>query len=72
METMKNIVVRMLEMASEERNFDLAQITRDLIDELSSTYNVPSNWRAIGEEIAAEYKGNDWICEALQLWNYEE
>ena len=69
---MKSIVIEIIEKANEERDFDLAKIAKNLIDELSSTYNAPSNWRSIGNEIAEEYKGNSWVCEALELWEYNE
>ena len=44
---------------------------RWLIYELATTYNCPSNWREIGEKLAEEYKENNYIYEALKLYEYE-
>ena len=32
---------------------------------LASTYNCPSDWRAIIEEMYDEFKYNEWIVEAV-------
>lgn len=69
---MKNIIIEMIEKARDEQDYDLAKITKELIDELAETWNAPSNWRNIGEEIAKEYDKNSWIYEAMNLYEYEE
>lgn len=38
---------------------------------MTVTINCPSNWRDIGEELAEEYKGNDWVMENCKLYEYE-
>ena len=69
---MKEIIIKMITKAEEEQDFDLAKIAKDLIDELAGTYNAPSNWRSIGEEIEKEYNENSWVYEAMDLWEYAE
>ena len=62
---MKEIIKQLLDKAYEEKDLDLANIANDLMGELASTYNCPSNWRDILEELYEEYKNNDWIIEAV-------
>ena len=62
---MKDIIRNMLDKAFEEKGLDLANIANDLMGELASTFNCPSNWRDILEELYEEYKNNDWIIEAV-------
>lgn len=69
---MKDIIIEMITKAEDEQDFDLAKIAKNLIDELAGTYNAPSDWRSIGEEIEKEYHGNSWVYEAMGLWEYKE
>lgn len=69
---MKDIIIEMITKAESEQDFDLAKIVKNLIDELAGTYNAPSDWRSIGEEIEKEYHSNSWVYEAMDLWEYEE
>ena len=77
---MENIIKQMVEKAiyykEELKLYDesreLLQFTRDLIEQMATTINCPSNWRDIGTELAEEYKDNSWIFDELELWNYEE
>lgn len=62
---MKEIIRNIFDKAYEEKDLDLANIANDLMGELASTYNCPSNWRDILEELYEEYKNNDWIIEAV-------
>lgn len=62
---MKEIIRNILDKAIEENDLDLANIANDLMSELASTFNCPSNWRSILEELYEEYKGNEWIIEAV-------
>ena len=62
---MKDIIRNILDKAYEEKDLDLANIANDLMRELASTYNCPSNWRDILEELYEEYKNNDWIIESV-------
>ena len=62
---MKDIIRNILDKAYEEKALDLANIASDLMGELASTYNCPSNWRDILEELYEEYKNNEWIIESV-------
>lgn len=78
MDEMKNIVKSIIETAQECKNggnydtaFSLADIAKNLIDKMAVTINCPSNWRDIGEELAEEYQGDDWVMENCKLYEYE-
>ena len=62
---MKEIIKYLLNRAIEERDLELAVTASDLMGELASTYNCPSNWRDILEELYEEYKNNEWIIESV-------
>ena len=75
----ENIIREMIEKAryyDSLENYDEARemlyFVRDLIQQMATTINCPSNWRDIGTELAEEYKDNSWIFDELELWNYEE
>lgn len=75
---MKNIVKSIIETAQECKNggdydiaFKLVEIAENLIDEMAITINCPSNWRDVGEELAEEYQGNDWVTDNCNLYEYE-
>ena len=72
---MKEIIKYLLNRAIDERDLELAETASDLMGELAGTYNCPSNWRNILEELYEEYKGNDWAMESVyefQLMNINE
>ena len=72
---MKEIIKYLLNRAIEERDLEHAETASDLMGELAGTYDCPSNWRNILEELYEEYKGNDWAMEAVyefQLMNINE
>lgn len=77
---MKQIIKDMIEKAiwyyekidRVDEALELIRFVKDLIEEFADTINCPSNWRSIGEELAEEYKDNNWIYEELGLWNYED
>lgn len=77
---MENIIREMIEKAiyyKEILNFDsealeMLRFCGDLIKEMATTINCPSNWRNIGTELAKEYKNNSWIFDELELCNYED
>ena len=62
---MKNIIRNVLDKAYEERDLDLANIANDLMGELASTYNCPSDWRCILDDLYEEYKDNEWIIRSV-------
>ena len=72
---MKEIIQYLLNRAIDERDLELAETASDLMGELAGTYNCPSNWRNILEELYEEYKGNEWAMESVfefQLMNINE
>lgn len=78
MDEMKNIVKSIIKTAQECKNsgnhdtaFNLADIAKNLIDEMAVTINCPCNWRDIGEELAEKYQGNDWVMDNCRLYEYE-
>lgn len=46
-------------------------IAKNLIDEMAVTINCPCNWRDIGEELAEEYRDDDWVMDNCRLYEYE-
>lgn len=68
---MEQIIIDMIEQASETSNYQLIGYVSDLISEFATTVNCPSNWRNIGEELATKYYEDTWVYEQLELWNYE-
>ena len=62
---MKGIIRNILDNEYEEKDIDLANIANDLMEKLANTFNCPSNWRNVLEELYEEYKDNEWIIEAV-------
>lgn len=62
---MKDIIRNLLDKAIDEKDFDLANLVNDLMSKLASTFNAPSNWRDILEELYEEYKDNEWAVESV-------
>ena len=69
---MEQTIRNMINQAETEENYSLIEYAKQIVDELATTINAPSNWRDIGTELAAEYKDNSWVFDELELWNYEE
>lgn len=76
---MEQIIIDMVEKAIYYKEnlkfideaYDLLKFVRDLIEQMASTINCPSNWRDIGETLVEKYKDNKMVYDELQLWNYE-
>lgn len=62
---MIDIIRNMLQKASDEEDLDLADIASDLLEKLSSTYNCPSDWRSIKEDLYTEFQDNEWLVNAV-------
>ena len=62
---MKEIIRNILDRAIDERDLELAETASDLMGELAGTYNCPSNWRSILDELYEKYKDNEWIIAAV-------
>lgn len=73
---MKDTIIAMIELAEKNEDYELMDYIRNIIEELTSTINCPSNWRDIGTELAEKYSkkygSEQWIYETLQLWDYAE
>ena len=73
---MKQTIKNLINIAEKTENiniqYEILEEVKKLIYEFATTYNCPSNWRNIAEELAEEYNGNHYIYEALQLWDYAE
>lgn len=73
---MKEIIKNLISIAEKTENIDTKYAILDeiksLIYKLATTYNCPSNWRDIAEELAEEYADNSFIYEVLQLYDYTE
>ena len=66
---MKDIIRKILNNAIEEKDLELVEIANDLMSELANTFNCPSDWQSILEELYDEYKGNKWIIESVYEFN---
>ena len=67
---MEQTIRNMINQAETEENYSLIEYARQIVDELATTINVPSNWRNIGEKLAEEYDSDSWVYENMELWNY--
>lgn len=67
---MEQTIRNMINQAETEENYSLIEYARQIVDELATTINCPSNWRNIGEKLAEEYYSDSWVYENMELWNY--
>ena len=72
---MKEVIKNLISIADKTADLDIKDAilneVKNLIYTLATTYNCPSNWRDIAEELAEEYRNNPDIYEVLNLWDYE-
>lgn len=68
---MENIIREMIENANRHHDEDIAEVVYNLLSKFAETFNCPSNWRELGEEMAQEYAGNDWVMGNCKLWDFE-
>lgn len=72
---MKKTIKNLIAIAEQTEDLNIQEaILKEvayLIYVFATTINCPSNWRDIAEELAEEYKDNNDIYEALQLYEYE-
>lgn len=71
-ETIKNLINIAEKTENIDTKYEILEEVKNLIYQLATTYNCPSNWRDIAEELAEEYKNNSFVYETLQLWDYVE
>ena len=67
---MYNVIKKMIIRAKENNDFDLADDVYEILSTLAVTFNAPSDWRDIGEELAEEYSDNDWIMDNCRLYEF--
>ena len=67
---MEQTIRNMINQAETEENYSLIEYAKQIVDELATTINAPSNWRDIGEKLADEYNSDSWVYENMELWNY--
>lgn len=67
---MKNLIKEMIINAKNHNDYELANFIYKLMSEFAVTINCPSNWRDIGEELAEEFNGDEWIMEFCKLYEY--
>lgn len=68
---MENIIKEMIRSADIHKDYELAEIIYKLLSEFACTFNCPNNWQDLGEALAQEYAGNDWIMEYCKLWDFQ-
>lgn len=68
---MKEIIKEMVINAEIHHDFELAESVYKLISKLAETFNAPSNWQDIGEELAEEFSCNNWIMDSCKLYEFE-
>lgn len=68
---MYDVIKRMIIRAEENNDFDLADDAYEILSTLAGTFNAPSNWRDIGEELAEEFSCNNWIMDSCKLYEFE-
>lgn len=68
---METVIRDMIECVDLLRDEEMANAVYKLLSTFASTINCPSNWRDLGEQMAVEYAGNDWIMENCRLWDFE-
>lgn len=68
---MYDVIKRMIIRAEENNDFDLADDAYEILSELAGTFNAPSNWRNIGEELAEEFGNNNWVMDNCKLYEFE-
>ncbi|MCI8373751.1 MAG: hypothetical protein HFI75_15420 [Lachnospiraceae bacterium] len=69
---MEQTIREIIMQADDEKNFDLIRWVKDILDEFSSTYNCPPDWRYIGTNLAANYPADSWVYENLELYNFTD
>lgn len=67
---MEKIIREMIENANNHHDSEMADVVYKLLSQFASTFNCPSNWRDLGEQMAKEYAGNDWVIENCKLWDF--
>lgn len=67
---MENIIRDMISAVYRHGDREMATHAYKIMSEFARTINCPSNWRSIGEKMAEEFSGNDWIEEYCLLYEF--
>lgn len=67
----EEVIRNMIESANSYQDEDMAEAVYNLLSQFAQTFNCPSNWRNLGEQMAQEYAENDWVMEKCKLWDFE-
>ena len=59
---METVIRDMIEFANLHHDEEMA----------NAVYKLVSHWRDLGEQMAEEYKGNDWVMKNCKLWDFEQ
>lgn len=66
---MSTILRDMIVHAEKHHDYEVADFVHRLLEELTTTFNCPSNWRDLAEEIANEHI-DDWVDENCRLYDF--
>ena len=67
---MYNVIKKMIIRAAENNDFALADDAYNLLLELAGTFNAPYDWIVLGEDLAKEFSGNNWIRDNCRLYEF--
>lgn len=64
------IIEDLIEDASTKNDDIMLELIKELIEEVVTTYNTPSDWKNIGKKLGCKYK-DSWVYDKLELGDYE-
>lgn len=67
---MYDVIKRMIIRAKENNDFDLADDAYEILSTLAGTFNAPYDWIVLGEDLAKEFSGNNWIMDNCRLYEF--
>lgn len=67
---MEKIIEDMITSAYRHKDYEMAAFAYQLMAEMARTFNCPSNWQDIGENMADSFSGVDWIEDNCKLYDF--
>lgn len=67
---MKEIIQRMIQLAEDKRDYEMIDQIGELMETMAVTFNAPSNWRTIGEELMRDLPDDSWAKENLYRFGF--
>lgn len=67
---MEDIIKDMITYANDHHDYEMADFAYRIMDKMQRTFNCPSNWHDIGENMKNDFAGNDWIEENCKMWDF--